>query len=221
MGRRLTLNATVNPDFGQVEVDPAVVNLSDVESSFEEKRPYFVEGASNFRFGREGRTATGTSTGPSRRFFYSRRIGRAPQGALPPNEYSRRADRHHHPRRRQAHREDHADHQLRHAAGASPGRTDARYADGNGIQARTEVEPAHLLRGDARARRSSTIARAGLGLISTAVVRRFQQVIARERARTAMSFLGGLDGWYFLDPKQKWVLSGWAAGSNVQGTSAR
>src|SRR2546422_5843110 len=41
----LTLNATVNPDFGQVEVDPAVVNLSAFETFFEERRPFFVEGA--------------------------------------------------------------------------------------------------------------------------------------------------------------------------------
>src|SRR5687768_12581343 len=39
----LTLSATVNPDFGQVEVDPAVVNLSVFETGFEEKRPFFVE----------------------------------------------------------------------------------------------------------------------------------------------------------------------------------
>ncbi|MDX1430751.1 MAG: DUF5916 domain-containing protein, partial [Rhodothermales bacterium] len=49
----LTLNATVNPDFGQVEVDPAVVNLSDVETFFPEKRPFFIEGNSVFSgFGR-------------------------------------------------------------------------------------------------------------------------------------------------------------------------
>ncbi|HEU4681174.1 MAG TPA: DUF5916 domain-containing protein, partial [Gemmatimonadales bacterium] len=46
IGSNLTLDATVNPDFGQVEVDPAVVNLSDVETFFDERRPFFVEGAS-------------------------------------------------------------------------------------------------------------------------------------------------------------------------------
>ena len=48
LGSNLTVDATVNPDFGQVEVDPAVVNLSDVESFFEEKRPFFIEGANIF-----------------------------------------------------------------------------------------------------------------------------------------------------------------------------
>ncbi|HMA54683.1 MAG TPA: DUF5916 domain-containing protein, partial [Acidobacteriota bacterium] len=49
----LTLDATVNPDFGQVEVDPAVLNLSAYETYYEEKRPFFIEGASLFNnFGR-------------------------------------------------------------------------------------------------------------------------------------------------------------------------
>ena len=47
----LTLDATINPDFGQVEVDPAVVNLSAFEVFFQEKRPFFVANASAFSFG--------------------------------------------------------------------------------------------------------------------------------------------------------------------------
>jgi hypothetical protein len=88
----LTLDLTVNPDFGQVEADAAVVNLSEFESFFPEKRPFFVEGTDLFRFG----------IGPSTRGFggggagggggggggggrgqeglvFTRRIGRAPQ----------------------------------------------------------------------------------------------------------------------------------------------
>jgi hypothetical protein len=60
----LMLAATVNPDFGQVEADPAVVNLGAFETFFSERRPFFVEGAGNFSFND---------------FFYSRRIGRTPQ----------------------------------------------------------------------------------------------------------------------------------------------
>ena len=55
LGSNLTLNATVNPDFGQVEVDPAVVNLSDVESFYQEKRPFFTENSRVFSFGTDGR----------------------------------------------------------------------------------------------------------------------------------------------------------------------
>jgi hypothetical protein len=71
----LTLTATVNPDFGQVEVDPAVVNLSAYETFFPEKRPFFLEGADIFNFG-DLRTQNDYG---SQYFFYSRRIGRPPQ----------------------------------------------------------------------------------------------------------------------------------------------
>jgi len=72
----LTLSATVNPDFGQVEADPAVVNLSAFETFFPEKRPFFNEGLDVFRFG----IGLGDGDGSSESLFYTRRIGRAPQG---------------------------------------------------------------------------------------------------------------------------------------------
>lgn len=61
----ITLNATVNPDFGQVEADPASLNLSAYEEFFNERRPFFVKGASMFSVNDYS-------------FFYSRRIGRQP-----------------------------------------------------------------------------------------------------------------------------------------------
>src|SRR5262245_56218711 len=66
----LNLTATVNPDFGQVEADPAVVNLSAFETFFPEKRPFFIEGSGTYQF--ECRDCS---------LFYSRRIGRSPRGA--------------------------------------------------------------------------------------------------------------------------------------------
>src|SRR5213596_3590665 len=75
MASNLTLNATINPDFGQVELDPAVVNLGVYETFFQEKRPFFIEGSEIFDFG-----AAGTSGG---QIFYSRRIGRAPSLRAP------------------------------------------------------------------------------------------------------------------------------------------
>ncbi|MCL4279438.1 MAG: carbohydrate binding family 9 domain-containing protein, partial [Ignavibacteriaceae bacterium] len=83
IGSNLNLNATVNPDFGQVEIDPAVINLSDVETFFEEKRPFFIEGSNIFNFGYGGvRNYWGFNWGGAD-FFYSRRIGRQPQGSIP------------------------------------------------------------------------------------------------------------------------------------------
>jgi hypothetical protein len=61
----ITLDATVNPDFGQVEADPAQLNLSAFEQFFEERRPFFLEGAGIFSF--------------ANNLFYSRRVGRSPQ----------------------------------------------------------------------------------------------------------------------------------------------
>jgi hypothetical protein len=69
----LTLDATVNPDFGQVEADPSVLNLSAFETFFPEKRPFFLEGQGLFRF--DMSCNDGSCSG----LFYSRRIGRSPQ----------------------------------------------------------------------------------------------------------------------------------------------
>lgn len=71
----ITLTGTINPDFGQVEVDPAVVNLGQFETFYPEKRPFFTEGVSNFRFGDTPAPARfGFIRAPDN--FYSRRIGR-------------------------------------------------------------------------------------------------------------------------------------------------
>ena len=71
----LTLTATANPDFGQVEQDPADVNLTDFETQFAERRPFFVEGTDVFDFGGT-RAAAYVTDRPQ--FFYTRRIGRTP-----------------------------------------------------------------------------------------------------------------------------------------------
>lgn len=70
----ISLNATINPDFGQVEADPAVLNLSVFENFFRERRPFFVEGAAVFSTpGVDIAGIGGQST-----LFHSRRIGRRP-----------------------------------------------------------------------------------------------------------------------------------------------
>ena len=69
----LTMTATINPDFGQVEADPAAVNLDAFELFFNERRPFFVEGSGIFRFNID--CNDGDCTG----LLYSRRIGRVPQ----------------------------------------------------------------------------------------------------------------------------------------------
>jgi len=71
----LTLDATVNPDFGQVEADPSVVNLSAFETFFQERRPFFIEGTGLYNFGVDCNIVNCSGEG----LFYSRRIGRSPQ----------------------------------------------------------------------------------------------------------------------------------------------
>ncbi len=73
----LLLNATVNPDFGQVEADPSVLNLGAFETFFSERRPFFVEGKGLFNFPVNCVVVVDCSTGEG--LFYSRRIGRAPE----------------------------------------------------------------------------------------------------------------------------------------------
>lgn len=70
VGRSATLQATVLPDFGQVEADPAVLNLTTVETIFDEKRPFFVDSRRMFE---------GGSIGADTRYFYTRRIGAIPR----------------------------------------------------------------------------------------------------------------------------------------------
>jgi hypothetical protein len=66
LSSNVTLDATVNPDFGQVEADPAELNLSTFETAFRERRPFFVEGTQIFDLG---------FSGGDGRFLYTRRIG--------------------------------------------------------------------------------------------------------------------------------------------------
>ena len=73
-GPNLTLDATVNPDFGQVDADPAEVNLTAYETFFPERRPFFTEGARLL-------------AGPGPSYFYSRRIG-APPAVSPNADYA-------------------------------------------------------------------------------------------------------------------------------------
>jgi hypothetical protein len=75
LGPNMTLQATVNPDFGQVEADPAVLNLSAYESFFDERRPFFVAGRGLFRFDVNCSNVNCNNEG----LYYSRRIGRTPQ----------------------------------------------------------------------------------------------------------------------------------------------
>ncbi|HEY6952852.1 MAG TPA: DUF5916 domain-containing protein [Bacteroidota bacterium] len=76
----LTVDATINPDFGQVEADPAVLNLTTFQTFYPEKRPFFIEGSQIIHF-----STFGDNAGPG--LFYSRRIGRPISVYAPPGGY--------------------------------------------------------------------------------------------------------------------------------------
>jgi hypothetical protein len=218
VGGRLTLNATVNPDFGQVEVDPAIVNLSDVESFFHEKRPFFVEGSSVFNFGNQGADDYPGFDWPEPKFFYSRRIGRSPQGDYGEYVYADAP----------------VGTSILGAAKligkitptinfgtlhAIADREFARLGDGSGGRWRTEIEP-RTYYGVARGLKEFAGRRHGLGLMTTAAVRDFDDANLRDQLN-GRSLMTGFDGWTFLDREQVWVVSGWSAMSHVAGSAAR
>lgn len=212
-GSNLTLNATVNPDFGQVEVDPAVVNLSDVESFFSEKRPFFTEGSSVFNFGQGGARNYWGFNFPNPNMFYSRRIGRAPQGSIPDNDYSDIPD---------------GTHILGAAklTGKAGGwnigtinavtrREHAEYQY-EGKRSETEVEPVTYY-GVYRAQKDINDGRQGLGFMSTYTKRFFKDSRLQDEINDNAQMLG-VDGWTFLDESKTWVFTGWAAASRIAGS---
>jgi hypothetical protein len=216
VGSNLTLNATVNPDFGQVEVDPAVVNLSDVETFFVEKRPFFIEGSSIFDFGFGGATNYWGFNWPGPAMLHTRRMGRAPQGETEDVDFSRRPD---------------GVNILgalkltgklgdRWNIGTLGALTARERADlwNDGVVSHPEIEPLTSY-GVLRLQREFPEGRQGVGAMATGTVRRFaEQQLRDQLVRDA--FVGGVDGWTFLDRDKEWVVTGWAAGSQVRGNAA-
>ena len=217
LSSNLTLDGTVNPDFGQVEVDPAVVNLSDVETFYDEKRPFFLEGANIFRFGQGGSRSNWGFNWGSPDFFYTRRIGRPTQGGLPDYEYA-----------------DIPEGSRIAGAAKLTGRigkgwnlgmvhavTNREFAEIslNGNRSRWEVEPLTYY-GVLRSQKEINDGFRGLGFISTYTHRIFDHDHLRnELNRSAFGF--GTDGWTFLDADRVWVISGWTGMSRVMGSQQR
>lgn len=217
LGSNLTLDATINPDFGQVEVDPAVVNLSDVETFFQEKRPFFIEGASIFNFGRGGSNNFWGFNWGEPIFFYTRRIGRAPEGEVPESEFTRRPE----------------GTSILGAAkltgmlgeswriGMVHAVTAREYAEvqQGGVRNRVEIEPLAYY-GVLRTQREFGSGRQGLGMLATLTARSFDDHRLRDQVNAGALVLG-LDGWSFLDASRTWVATGWMGFSQVRGTAAR
>ena len=217
LGSSLTLNGTINPDFGQVELDPAVVNLTDVESTFEEKRPFFTEGVSIYRFGRGGTNNNVNFNWPTTNIFYSRRIGRSPQGSLPDFDYADKPSGTHILGAAKISGEVYDSWKI----GTIHAVTKREYADIslNGNRSSVEIEPLTYY-GIVRAQRDFNSGKQGLGILSTFTTRFFNSDELRNSInKSALVFAG--DGWTFLDKDNTYVLTGWGAVSNVTGSKER
>jgi hypothetical protein len=202
----VTLTATLNPDFGQVEMDPAEINLSAFETRFGERRPFFVEGAEIFRFGEGG--------GLNTNLFYSRRIGRNPQGVVPGTAvYSDVPGT--------ATILGATKLTGKSPAGLSMGLLQATtaeemalFADRAGERHRIAVEPmTNYLVG--RVRRDLSQGRISYGMIGTAVNRRLREPTLATRLHSA-AYVGGLDV-SMETPGRDWYLAAEFTPSLVQG----
>ncbi|MGD8305372.1 MAG: DUF5916 domain-containing protein [Ignavibacteria bacterium] len=215
-GSNLNLDVTINPDFGQVEVDPAVINLSAFETFYDEKRPFFIEGANIFNFGIGGSNNQWGFGFSNPTLFYSRRIGRPPQGETIiagienyPNET-----------------------RILGAAkltgkldeswsigvlSAFTERTYATIRTDEGIDIEEEVEPlTHY--GVFRTRKEFNNGNQAIGMIFTSVNRDLSnQNLRNVLSRQAYTY--GLDGWTFLDEDEAYVITGSVIGSYAEGSS--
>ena len=217
IGSNLTLDLTVNPDFGQVEVDPAVVNLSDVETFFSEKRPFFIEGASIFNFGHGGSRSFWGFNWWEPDFFYSRRIGRTPQAETPDYDYADMPEGAHILGAAKLTGKLWGNWNVGTLHAMTKKETGSFSSEGSVFD--QEVEPLTYY-GVFRMQRELNDARQGIGMISTMTARKFSDSIIREDINgTATTF--GIDGWTFLDTSRTWVISGWVGGSRVTGTPER
>ncbi len=213
----VTLDASLNPDFAQVEVDPALVNLTAYETFYDEKRPFFIEGANILRFGRGGASSLQDFEWSDPKFFYSRRIGRAPRGSVTHQGFLNTPDRT----------------TILGAAKVSgkftdswsfaalSALTDREYGevDSAGVRFKDEIEPLTLY-SVVRTLKEFNGARQAVGILGTLVERnvRDDRIAGLLNDRAASL---GIDGWTFLDEKKIWVITGWAGASSVSGNAAR
>lgn len=212
----IILNATVNPDFGQVEVDPAVVNLGPFETFFDEKRPFFTEGAQIFsNFGYLGANSRNGFNRSEPDLIHTRRIGRSPQG-FASGEFI-----------------DTPSSTTILGAAKLTGKTESNWSFGvleavtgrehvrsstAGERSEAEVEPlTNYFAG--RLLKELGEGRSGLGALLTSVNRESRDPALKDllpgRANVA-----GVDGYHFLDSDREWVVNGRMVVSDLSGSAS-
>lgn len=214
IGNNLTIDATINPDFGQVEVDPSVINLSAFETFYREKRPFFIEGANIFRFGVGGPTNNMSFGTMEPTFFYSRRIGKYPSyeveedwvkvpsatSILGATKLSGKIT-------------------DTWSVGGFSALTRREFADVNIDNENSEVEVEPLTSYSLfRTLKEFNQGRQGLGMIYSYVDRRFEDESLRDILSDNSTVIG-VDGWLFLNKDKDWVIGGWLGYSSIKGKS--
>ena len=199
----LTLDASFNPDFGQVEADPATINLTAFETRFDERRPFFVAGSEVFDFGSGGDT----------QLFYSRRIGAEPPGRLPAQQVYA----------------DVPDHSTIVGAGKISGkvrglslgvlnavtaREHADYITPDQLRGSAEVAPLSNFFA-ARVRRELREGHSTIGGLVTATNRDLDNVLLAERLRSS-AYAGGIDFNHQWSDRA-WSLSGFLSAARIAG----
>jgi hypothetical protein len=212
----LTLTATLNPDFGQVEADPSQVNLTAFETFFDERRPFFTEGADIFRFRANFPYWVRSGGFGNDQPFYSRRLGRAPQAGDPDARF---ADRPENTTILGA-----AKVSGKTAGGWSLGLLDAltareetRYVDMAGVDRSATVEPAtnYLV---ARAIKDFNGGRSAVGGIVTSLHRALDESDPRLSILTHDAVTAGLDARHRFG-KGNYELTAAVLGSHVAGST--
>ncbi len=214
IGSSFNLDATINPDFGQVEVDPAVVNLSAFETYFQEKRPFFIEGQELFYFGIGGANNNWGFNFGNPELFYTRRIGRSPQGNLPDYDYVNYPN----------------ETRILGAAkltgkidetwsvGALNAATERTYATISVSNKKLEIEVEPFTNyGVFRTQKQFNDNRQSIGAMFTSVNRDLNTFdLKSSLSNEAYTF--GLDGWTFLDSAKQYVLTSFLVGSYTSGS---
>lgn len=215
IGNNLTIDATINPDFGQVEVDPSELNLSAFETRYREKRPFFIEGRSIFGFGTGGPTNRMNFGTMEPTFFYSRRIGKYPSYG-----YDVEGDWVKVPSTTSILGATKLSGKITDSwsVGAFSAITRREFANVQIDKNNSEVEVEPLTSYNLfRTLKEFNQGRQGLGAILTYVDRNFEDEFLRGILSDQSTVLG-IDGWTFLNQEKDWVIGGFLGYSNVVGS---
>lgn len=215
IGNNLTIDATINPDFGQVEVDPSVINLTAFETFYQEKRPFFVEGASIFRFGTGGPTNHMNFGTMEPVFFYSRRVGKYPTyGSDVEGDWLKV------PSATSIYGASKLSGKITDSwsVGAFSALTRREFADVIVDEKDTsvEVEPVSSYN-IFRTLKEFNGGRQGLGIIATHVSRNFDDENMRSYLSDNSTVIG-IDGWTFLNKNKDWAVGTWLGYSKINGS---